>query len=226
LVIPDGPGTRGCGSDQSSRPSPSSTDGSVGAIESFEDKLRRVLAEPLEVADYDRAWPALFEAEAARFSRYFPPGVIRRLEHIGSTAVPGLAAKPIVDLLVGVDDVRFVRDNVAPILEAAGYDYFWRPTSGDDVGPFYPWFIGRDAEGRRVSHIHVVSLDNTEQWDRVLFRDYLRRHPRTARDYGALKRDLARTFAADRESYTAGKTAFIVRVTELARLETGEPPRA
>ena len=188
-------------------------------MESFEDKLKRVLAEPIEVVDYDAAWPALFAAEAARLRRCFPEGVIRRVEHIGSTAVPGLAAKPIVDILVGVEDVGFVRDAVAPVLEAAGYDYFWRPTSGNDTGPFYPWFIGRDATGRRISHVHVVRMDAEDQWDRVLFRDYLRHHRDVADEYAALKRELAGRLGHDREAYTEQKTAFILRIMDCAKSE-------
>lgn len=184
--------------------------------ESFEQKLCRVLAECIEIVDYDPSWPEVFAAEAARLRPFFPPGCIRRLEHIGSTAVPGLAAKPVVDILVGVEDVEPVRSEVAPRMEAAGYDYFWRPTSGDDGGPFYPWFIGRDVAGRRVSHIHVVTLDNAEQWDRVAFRDHLRAHPAVAAEYAALKRELASRHGGDREAYTQAKTAFILRVTALA----------
>ena len=184
--------------------------------ESFDDRLRRVLAERIEIVDYDPAWPEVFAAEAARLRPFFPPGCIRRLEHIGSTAVPGLAAKPVVDILVGVDDVELVREQVAPRMEAAGYDYFWRPTSGDDTGPFYPWFIGRDAAGRRVSHIHVAPLDMTGQWERVAFRDHLRSHPDVAAEYAALKRELASRLGDDREAYTEAKTEFILRVTELA----------
>jgi GrpB-like predicted nucleotidyltransferase (UPF0157 family) len=190
------------------------------ASESLEDKLRRVLAERIEVVEYDPAWPAVFAAEAARLRPFFPPGCIKRLEHIGSTAVPGLAAKPIVDILVGVDDRELVRREVAPRMEASGYDYFWRPTSGDDVGPFYPWFIGRDAAGRRVSHVHVVTLGQEGQWERVAFRDHLRGHPETAAEYAALKRELAARLGADREAYTEAKTEFILRVTRIA---TGDP---
>jgi GrpB-like predicted nucleotidyltransferase (UPF0157 family) len=187
--------------------------------ESFEDKLRRVLAERIEIVEYDPAWPAVFAAEAARLRPFFPPGCILRLEHIGSTAVPGLAAKPTVDILVGVDDLELVRREVVPRMEAAGYDYFWRPTSGDDVGPFYPWFIGRDAAGRRVSHVHVVTPGQEGQWERVAFRDHLRRHPETAAEYAALKRELAARLGDDREGYTDAKTEFILRVTRIATAE-------
>ncbi len=180
-------------------------------MESFEDKLSRVLAERIEVVDYDPAWPARFDSESARLAEFFPPGLVRRIEHIGSTAVPGLAAKPIIDILVGVDDFAPVVDEVAPAMERAGYDYFFRPELGDD-GPRYPWFIGRDASGARVSHIHVVLIADTAQWDRVVFRDYLRSHRDAALEYAQLKRGLAARFADDREAYTTAKTEFITRI--------------
>lgn len=189
-------------------------------MERFEDKLARVLGERIEVVDYDPAWPGVFETEAARLSGYFPPGVIRRIEHIGSTAVPGLAAKPIVDILVGVEDFGPVVGTIAPAMERSGYDYFFRPESGSD-GPRYPWFIGRDALGVRISHIHVALIDDERQWDRVIFRDYLRAHHDVADDYAALKRDLATRHADDREAYTLAKTAFIVDVVARARQGIG-----
>ena len=186
-------------------------------MESFADKLLRVLGERIDVVDHDESWPSLFDSEVARLFSYFPPGSIRRIEHIGSTAVPGLAAKPIIDILVGVEDFGFI-DEVAPSMEEAGYDYFFRPALGDD-GPRYPWFIGRDRSGRRVSHIHVARMDDASQWDRIIFRDYLRRHPDVASDYAVLKRDLASRFADDREAYTTAKTAFITRATDEGRRE-------
>jgi GrpB-like predicted nucleotidyltransferase (UPF0157 family) len=188
-------------------------------MEAFDRKLRRVLAEQVEVVDYDPAWPATFRAESARLATFFPTGCIRRIEHIGSTAVPGLAAKPVIDILVGVDDLDFVDRVVAPLMEAAGYDYFLRPAFGDQ-GPRYPWFVGRNQSGGRISHIHVVSIDDASHWDRVLFRDYLRAHPDTAREYEALKRGLAAEHSDDRESYTLAKGAFIGKVTAAAKRES------
>ncbi len=187
-------------------------------MESFEKKLARVLAERIELADYDPAWPERFEAEAARLCRYFPQGCTHRIEHIGSTAVPGLAAKPIVDILIGVENFGPVVQDVAPAMEAAGYDYFLRPEFGDD-GPRYPWFIGRGSCGTRTAHIHVTLIDDQPKWDRVLFRDYLRRYQEAASSYAALKRDLVQRFPDDRAAYTLGKTAFIQKILTLARAE-------
>ena len=109
-------------------------------MERFEEKLARVLSEPIVLVDYDPTWPFVYASESKRLSQFFPAGAIRCLEHVGSTAVPGLAAKPIVDIFVGVDNYGIVTDLIAPAMEAAGYDYFFRPELGDD-GPRYPWFI-------------------------------------------------------------------------------------
>ena len=103
------------------------------------------------------------------------------------------------------------------ILEAQGYDYIWRPTRGDDVPPFYAWFIKRDpATGVRTHHIHMVE-PHFEHWDSLLFRDYLIAHPDVAAEYAGLKRRLAAAHAHDRETYTNGKREFIQRITRLAK---------
>ncbi len=195
-------------------------------MESLEDKVRRVTAEVIDIVDYDPAWPACFEQEKQHLLACFPEGSIIRIEHIGSTAVPGLAAKPIIDMLVGVSDLALVREETAPLLEAQGYDYFWRPTRGDDGPPFYPWFIKRDAAGVRTHHIHVVEMGFAEHWDRVLFRDYLIAYPETAAQYATLKRRLAAEFTGDRVRYTEEKTSFIAEVTERAKFASQDPTSA
>ena len=119
---------------------------------------------------------------------------------------------------------RVVREEVviAPVLESQGYDYFWRPTHGDDGLPFYAWFIKRDPRsGARTHHIHMVEAHFTEHWDRLLFRDYLVAHPDVAREYGALKIRLASASPHDRVAYTRGKTDFIDRVTAQAKRSDG-----
>jgi GrpB-like predicted nucleotidyltransferase (UPF0157 family) len=85
-----------------------------------------------------------------------PVDVVRRIEHFGSTAVPGMAAKPVIDMLVEVSNLQAVKTRVVPVLEAQGYEYFWRPTHGEDGGPFYAWFIKRGPNGVRTHHIHMV----------------------------------------------------------------------
>jgi GrpB-like predicted nucleotidyltransferase (UPF0157 family) len=124
----------------------------------------------------------------------------------------------IVDLLVEVTDLEATRVRIAPVLESQGYDYFWRPTHGDDGPPFYAWFIKRDPQtGVRTHHIHMVEGHFSDHWDRLLFRDYLIEHPEVAREYEALKVRLASASPRDRVAYTRGKTEFIVRVAQEAK---------
>lgn len=190
----------------------------VAPLESLEDRIRRVTSEPVEIVDYDPTWPAAFERERRHLLACLPPDLVGRIEHFGSTAVPGLAAKPIIDVLVEVTDLAAVRERVAPLLESQGYEYFWRPTFGDAGEPFYAWFIKRDPEsGLRTHHIHMVERSFTSHWDRLLFRDYLIAHPHVADQYGALKREVAGRSPADRVRYTEAKGAFIERVTGLAK---------
>lgn len=182
-------------------------------MESLEQRVARVLQEQIEIVPYDPAWPERFREEKAHLLACLPGDLVGRIEHFGSTAVPGLAAKPIVDMLVEVTDLGETRIRIAPVLEARGYDYFWRPTHGDDGPPFYAWFIKRDGRTRaRTHHIHMVEASFQEHWDQLLFRDYLIEHPDVARDYELLKRGLAATYTNDRVAYTNGKSAFIADV--------------
>jgi GrpB-like predicted nucleotidyltransferase (UPF0157 family) len=186
--------------------------------EPLSERLARLTAERIDVVPYDPGWPAAFEAERAHLVGCLPADVVVRVEHFGSTAVPGLSAKPIIDMLVEVTDLEAVKERVVPALEGQGYEYLWRPTFGDDGEPFYAWFIRRDpVTGKRTHHIHMVEADFTEHWDRLIFRDYLREHPDVAEDYGRLKLRLAEEFPDDRVAYTEGKSAFISAVMERAR---------
>jgi GrpB-like predicted nucleotidyltransferase (UPF0157 family) len=188
-------------------------------MNTLEERVQRAVREDIAIVPYDSRWPELFRDEADRLHSCLPAGLIRRIEHFGSTAVPGLAAKPIIDLLVEVRSLRAARVEIAPILRAQGYDYFWRPTFGDDVPPWYAFFIRRDHLGTRTHHIHMVSRRSTflEHWDRLLFRDYLVAHPKTAVEYARLKTELAAMHPNDRVAYTTGKNAFIQRVTAEAQ---------
>lgn len=187
-------------------------------MEPEEQRIQRVVREVVAIAPYDPSWPEVFRKEKEHLLSCLPDDLIRRVEHFGSTAVAGMAAKPIVDMLVEVVDLEATRDRIAPVLQSQGYDYFWRPTHGDDGGPFYAWFIKRDAEtGVRTHHIHMVERDFAEHWDRLFFRDYLIDQPEVAREYERLKARLASASPRDRVAYTRGKTEFVVEVTERAK---------
>jgi len=165
---------------------------------------------------YNPRWPDLFAMEVNELVASLPLGIALRYEHFGSTAVPGLAAKPIVDMLIEVCSLEGVKQRVVPLLESRGYDYFWR----DDVSPPYPWFIKRDANGQRTHHLHMVEANST-MWQRLLFRDYLMKHADEAERYAELKRELAARYPNDRIAYTSGKSDYIASVMEKAK---SEPP--
>ena len=188
-------------------------------MNTLEERVQQAVREDTAIVRYDSRWPEIFRREAEHLRSCLPAGLVRRIEHFGSTAVPGLAAKPIIDLLVEVRSLRAARAEIAPILEAQGYDYFWRPSFGDDVPPWYAFFIRRDQRGRRTHHIHMVTRRSTfrEHWDRLLFRDHLIAHPQTAQEYAQLKTNLVAAHPNDRVAYTDGKAAFIQRITAQAK---------
>ena len=189
--------------------------------ERIDDRVRRLVQEDVTIVPYDPAWPRSFAEEKAHLFAVLPAGLIRRVEHFGSTAVPGLAAKPIVDMLVEVTDLDTTRARIVPILESRGYEYLWRPTHGDEGPPFYAWFIKRDrTTGARTHHIHMVEAGFAEHWRRLTFRDYLIAHPEAAREYETLKYRLAADHPSDRVAYTRGKTAFIEGVMSQIERET------
>ena len=211
-----------------STPAPGGGRPKQGGMETPKESIARLVRERVSITPYDPHWPELFRQEKVHLQSCLPNDLVRRIEHFGSTAVPGLAAKPIVDMLVEVSDLRQTRDRISPVLESQGYEYLWHPTYGDDGPPFYAWFIKRDPRtGARTHHIHMVEGGFTEHWDRLLFRDFLIEQPEVAKEYEVLKLRLARASPHDRVAYTHGKTDFISRVTVRAKLYYGratDPP--
>lgn len=160
--------------------------------------------DPIVVVPYDPRWPRLFEGERASIERAIGAWV-EEIEHIGSTAVPGLAAKPIIDIMVGVKSLE-----ASPILveRLTGIGYEYVPEL-ERMLPSRRYFR-KLREGRRTHQIHLVERSNSGWWDRhLLFRDHLRTHPEDAEEYARLKVELSGRFRDDREAYTDAKTAFI-----------------
>ena len=173
--------------------------------------------ETIRLFPYDPAWPEQYRALEAEVKAVLPRMLLQRISHIGSTAVPDLSAKPVIDVQVEVSDLEQVRSEVAPRMEELGYEFIWRPTMGD-AAPFYAWFIKRDDHGARCAHVHMVEAGQASV-DRIVFRDHLREHPELRDRYEALKQDLAQRFPNDRAAYTQHKTEFVNEVLALARKE-------
>lgn len=173
------------------------------ARDGADEGLLRTIDEPIALVAYDPAWTALFEAERERLLALFPETFID-IVHIGSTAVPGLCAKPIVDLLAGVRSMDEAIALDGPLC-ANGYT-----TSGEFNASLKDrQYFMRHELGRRTHHLHVVVYE-AEGWRvRVAFRDRLRDDTELQHRYSALKADLAKRFANDREAYTDGKSSFI-----------------
>jgi len=153
------------------------------------------------LVDYDPSWPAAFESARADLLEALRGIEFRGLEHIGSTAVPGLGGKPMVDMVMCVDDMS-TADRIAPRLEPLGY-VGWHST------PTRRTFERRNAEGTATAHLHVVRVDSKEWTDQILVRDWLRSNPEDRDAYAALKRELAARYD-DTRDYSAAKTDFIL----------------
>src|SRR5262249_27111889 len=129
-------------------------------MESLQERVQRVLKEEVAIAPYDARWTEHFRQEEQHLRTVLPRELVGRIEHYGSTAVTGLAAKPIVDMLIEVTDLEATRARIVPVLECEGYDYFWRPTFGDNVPPWYAWFIKRSQRGgARTHHLHTITRE-------------------------------------------------------------------
>lgn len=179
---------------------------------SLEQRIAEAICEEIEIAPYDPEWPELFEHEAEFLRRKLPPSLVIRVEHFGSTAIAGVASKPVIDILVEVSSLEETQKQIVPLLEAEGYDYFWRT----DRPPPYAWFIKRNSKGKRTHHIHMVEADS-RLWERLYFRDFLREFPGEAQRYQALKLSLSAKYPHDRIAYTEGKTDYVTAVTERAK---------
>jgi 16S rRNA processing protein RimM len=157
---------------------------------------------PIEVVDYDPEWPAMFDAEASRLREALGE-VALRIEHVGSTAVPGLAAKPTVDIQLSVPDV-YDREAYFNRLFSLGYEHVPDPEFVD-----YPFFGWPSAKAPRTFNLHVCQADTEMERRHLRFRDHLRADPVARDEYGALKRELALKHGNDIEGYVADKDAFI-----------------
>jgi GrpB-like predicted nucleotidyltransferase (UPF0157 family) len=193
-------------------------------------------ARPLVIADYDPAWLRRFEEERAMLYRACGRDAFVRIEHVGSTAVPGLAAKPIIDIMPGVRSLDDFAKHI-PAIEALGWQYAPEmelpdPALNDPGMPFRRYFR-KFVDGVRVGHMHTVEYGSDFWREHLMFRNYLRVHPDDARAYADLKRKLAdnynRTMLADNVNvnvgYTDNKTEFIeaIKARALARIERSTP---
>ena len=161
------------------------------------------------IEPYNLEWPRLAREEIQHLKMLLDFDWVVDIVHIGSTAVPDLSAKPIIDLMIGLNDFNQAK-LIVPILEKEDY-VFWQDNPKTDRLFFVK---GMPPFGeKRTHHVHVCSIENTEWINRPLFRDYLINKPDVKAQYAELKIFLAQKFPEDREAYTEAKTEFIKRIT-------------
>ena len=177
-----------------------------------------MMSQQLQILTYDPRWAFEFEVERDRIAGALGQ-LAHRIDHNGSTAVPGLEAKPIIDIQVSVEQLNPIQAYADP-LARLGYRHVAHPD--DAVCPFFH----RPSEWPHSHHVHVVESSGVEERRTLAFRDYLRDHSDVAHEYGVLKRRLAALYdagkPADREMYAIAKTEFINRVVQIA-LAQGYP---
>jgi GrpB-like predicted nucleotidyltransferase (UPF0157 family) len=170
--------------------------------------------QPVVIAEYDPAWVTKFEEERMLLEGVFSETAV--IEHIGSTAVPGLASKPIIDIMVGVSHLE---EAEARVSDLARLEYQYVPEY-ERLIPERRYFR-KPRNGAREYHLHCV-LSGGDFWKRyVVFRDYLRAQPEAAMAYAILKKELAAVSANDRDRYTNGKGPFIRAILSKAGIIEG-----
>ena len=164
----------------------------------------------VEIVDYDPSWPGRFEEEATELRRALAAWLVGSIEHIGSTAISGLAAKPVIDIMAGVETLDASRPAISAMADL-GYCYApYRPDSEH-------WFC-KPSPALRTHHLHLIPFESRRWTEAIAFRDYLRAHSQIATEYEGLKRQLAEKYRFDREAYTEAKGPFIARITGVALL--------
>lgn len=163
----------------------------------------------VEVVPHDPLWRDAFEAEAKQVADALGENVVA-VRHIGSTAIPGIYAKPIIDLLVEVGDIAEV-DGRSAAMESLGYEVM-----GEYGIPGRRYFRKDNQAGIRTHHIHAFESGSAEAERHLAFRDYMLAHPADAREYSELKRRLAREHPQNMDGYIDGKDGFIKEMDERA----------
>lgn len=167
------------------------------------------MSDPIIVVPYDPQWVVQFEQDRAQLQNALRELDVQ-IEHVGSTSVPGLAAKPLIDIMIVVRDEKDAIRCITPIVRL---DFECR---GEAEVPGRVFFLRRNPHSH---HIHLYVVGNPEIERHLLFRDYLRTHADAAQQYAGLKYALAAEFRNDRPGYTTAKTEFVRGIVERARSE-------
>jgi GrpB-like predicted nucleotidyltransferase (UPF0157 family) len=163
---------------------------------------------PIEIVPYNSDWPGQFESESAALGKCLMPWLNGEIQHVGSTAVPGLDAKPVIDIMAPVCDLESSRAALA-VLPQLGYLYW--PYRAEVMH-----WLCKPSAAVRTHHLHLVPYGSQLWFDRLAFRDFLRCNVAVAKEYAQLKHRLAQLHRFERDAYTDAKFPFVQRVLEMA----------
>lgn len=170
------------------------------------------LNDGIELVPYDTQWPEMAKTEIKILCAALPLSTILDIQHVGSTAIPGTLAKPIIDIQIAVESLPAIKQIAIETLKALGYQYW-----AENPDPERMFFVkGMPPFGeRRTHHVHIVEPTSKHWQGKIRFRDYLIAHPEVTREYEELKKKLAAQYTQDREKYTEAKSDFVNRVLAL-----------
>lgn len=172
----------------------------------------------IELTDYDVHWPEMARAEMQKLYDVLPKNYLVDIQHVGSTAIPGMQAKPIIDIQVAVKSLEVIKPIAIKQLKKLGYEHWY-----ENPDPERMFFVkGMPPFGeKRTHHVHIVEPTSKHWSGKINFRDYLIAHPEIAKEYQALKVKLAQQYTYDREEYTNAKGEFVNRILQLAKKQNG-----
>jgi GrpB-like predicted nucleotidyltransferase (UPF0157 family) len=173
----------------------------------------------IELVPYDPSWPERFRSEAAELTRVLAPWLAAAPEHVGSTAIPGLSAKPVIDIVAPVRELGSARAAIPLLERELGYLHWAEDPNRD----YRCWFLKPRPE-LRTHHLVLIEASHPELRALVGFRDHLRAHPEVAAEYERLKRALAAAHAEDRNAYSDAKAGFVRGVLAQLGLESARRP--
>ena len=172
------------------------------------DVKKGVFDDEVILVDYDPTWPEQYEQMAAWLEEKLGSDIALRLAHYGSTAIPDMPAKAIIDILVEIPSFTAGKQRALTVMNDPSWE-FWL------YGGHMVLFKREACMGRRTHHVHLAPAGH-DLWKGLLFRDYLRSHPKDATRYATLKRELAQTYRGDRERYTQMKSQFVEEINQKA----------
>jgi len=168
----------------------------------------------VEILPYDSAWPSMANAEISKLRAALPSNQVIDIQHVGSTAIPGALAKPVIDIQIAVLSLQEIKTTAISALQKLGYAYW-----AENPDPERLFFVkGMPPFGeKRTHHVHICEPSSKHWQEKIIFRDYLIAHPDLLREYEKLKIKLAQQHTHDRERYTDAKEKFVNEILKKAK---------